>query len=141
MKRFHQTQEITFRQCDPAGIVFYPRYFEMMNDAIERFFRDIVGWPYRQMHGTDRRGVPAVSANMEFVMPARLGDLLDWQLSIDRLGRSSATFRLVACLDKTAVVSGSTTIVHTDLERMKSLPWAADVRSVLADYCHPEAGE
>ena len=64
MKRFHQTQEITFRQCDPAGTVFYPRYFEMMNDAIERFFRDIVGWPYRQMHGTDRRGVPAVSATM-----------------------------------------------------------------------------
>ena len=34
MKRFRQSQEITFRQCDPAGIVFYPRYFEMMNDVI-----------------------------------------------------------------------------------------------------------
>ena len=42
MKLFRQSQDITFRQCDPAGIVFYPRYFEMMNDAIERFFSDIV---------------------------------------------------------------------------------------------------
>ena len=113
----------------------------MMNDAIERFFRDIVGWPYRQMHGTDRRGVPAVSANMEFMMPARLGDRLDWQLSVDRLGRSSATFRLEAYLDETAVVSVCTTIVHTDLDRMKSLPWTAEVRSVLSDYCHAEGGE
>ena len=141
MKRFRQSQEITFRQCDPAGIVFYHQYFEMMNDAIERFFRDIVDWPYRQMHGTDRRGVPAVSANMEFMMPARLGDRLDWQLSVDRLGRSSATFRLQAYLDETAVVSGCATIVHTDLDRMKSLPWTAEVRSVLLDYCHAEGGE
>jgi len=74
-------------------------------------------------------------------MRARLGDRLDWQLSVDRLGRSSATFRLEAYLDETAVVSGCTTIVHTDLDRMKSLPWTAEVRSVLSDYCHAEGGE
>ena len=141
MKRFRQSQDITFRQCDPAGIVFYPRYFEMMNDVIERFFSDIVAWPYRQMHGTDRRGVPAVSANMEFMMPARLGDRLSWHLSVDRLGKSSATFRHLAYLNETAVVSGCTTVVHTDLDRMKSLPWTAEVKSVLSDYCHAEGGE
>ena len=140
MKRFRQSQEITFRQCDPAGIVFYPRYFEMMNDAIERFFSDIVAWPYRQMHRTDRRGVPAVSANMEFMMPARLGDRLDWHLSVDRLGKSSATFRHLAYLTETAVVSGCTTVVHTDLDRMKSLPWTPEVRSVLSDYCNAQGG-
>ena len=39
-----------------------------------------------------------------------------------------------------AVVSGCTTVVHTDLDRMKSLPWTAEVRSVLSDYCHAEGG-
>ena len=39
MKLFKYAIDIGFRHCDPAGIVFYPRYFEMMNDAIEIFFR------------------------------------------------------------------------------------------------------
>ena len=37
MKVFSFSQDIGFRHCDPAGIVFYPRYFEMMNDAVELF--------------------------------------------------------------------------------------------------------
>ena len=28
-------QKVRFQHCDPAGIVFYPRYFEMLNTTIE----------------------------------------------------------------------------------------------------------
>ena len=34
---------IEFNHCDPAGIVFYPRYFEMTNSVVENFFADVVG--------------------------------------------------------------------------------------------------
>jgi 4-hydroxybenzoyl-CoA thioesterase len=27
---YHVTQKVLFRHCDPAGIVFFPRYFEMV---------------------------------------------------------------------------------------------------------------
>src|SRR5260370_493059 len=30
--------QVLFRHCDPAGIVFYPRYFEMVNDLVEEWF-------------------------------------------------------------------------------------------------------
>ena len=30
--------EVRFRHFDPAGIVFYPRYFEMINDFVEEWF-------------------------------------------------------------------------------------------------------
>lgn len=33
--------QIEFNHCDPAGIVFYPRYFEMVNSVIENFFADV----------------------------------------------------------------------------------------------------
>ena len=39
---FEFRQTIGFKHCDPAGIVFYPRYFEMFNDCVEAFLT--VGW-------------------------------------------------------------------------------------------------
>ena len=32
---FTAEMTVAFRHCDPAGIVFYPRYFEMINDFVE----------------------------------------------------------------------------------------------------------
>ncbi len=37
---------VEFNHCDPAGIVFYPRYFEMANSVVENFFRDEVDYPF-----------------------------------------------------------------------------------------------
>ena len=38
--------QIEFNHCDPAGIVFYPRYFEMVNSVCENFFREVAGLSY-----------------------------------------------------------------------------------------------
>lgn len=140
MKRFSYDLDIGFRHCDPAGIVFYPRYFEMMNDTIEIFFRNVVRWPFSQMHAVDRRGIPAVSATLDFKAPGRLGDSVNWQLMVGRLGRSSATFRHQAMIDGAEILSGETAIVHTDLDKMASLAWTDDVRAVLAQYCNDAEG-
>ena len=134
MKVFSFSQDIGFRHCDPAGIVFYPRYFEMMNDAVELFFRDAVDWPFSRMHAVDRRGIPAVSAHLDFKSPGRLGDQLDWTLRVSRLGRSSATMMHQAMIGDTEILSGRTTIVHTDLDKMGALAWTDDVRGTLAAY-------
>ena len=37
---FTYEEKVLFRHCDPAGIVFFPRYFEMINDCVEYFFAD-----------------------------------------------------------------------------------------------------
>jgi 4-hydroxybenzoyl-CoA thioesterase len=38
---FVMNQKVLFKHCDPAGVVFYPRYFEMINDCVEALFDDI----------------------------------------------------------------------------------------------------
>ena len=138
MKNFRHSLDISFRHCDPAGIVFYPRYFEMMNDVVEQFFRDAVGWPFSQMHAKDRRGVPAVTAKLDFKSPGRLGDRIDWQLEVARLGRSSATLALTAHIGDCEVLCGETSLVHTDLDAMASLAWRDEVRVVLQAHCRAE---
>ena len=50
-------------RCDPSGIVFYPRYFEMLNSVIENFFRDVARHPFEVMM-LDDTGVPTARVEM-----------------------------------------------------------------------------
>ncbi len=86
---------VEFNHCDPAGIVFYPRYFEMINSVVENFFREAMGHPFARMMA-EGTGVPVVRIEMEFRAPSRLGEVLDWTLEVRRVGRSSAELRVGA---------------------------------------------
>ena len=92
---YHRRYPIEFNHCDPAGIVFYPRYFEMTNHVCENFFREAVGMSYAAMMA-EGAGVPAVRIETEFRAPSRLGDVLDVTLGVVRLGGSSVTVQVVA---------------------------------------------
>ncbi|MGV8985467.1 MAG: acyl-CoA thioesterase [Cypionkella sp.] len=91
---YHRRYPIEFNHCDPAGIVFYPRYFEMTNHVCENFFREAVGVSYAAMI-KDGAGVPTVRIETDFRAPSRLGDVLDVTLEVVRLGASSVTFEIV----------------------------------------------
>ena len=86
---------IEFNHCDPAGIVFYPRYFEMTNSVCENFFREAVGYSYHAMMA-DGIGTPTARVETDFRAPSRLGDVLDWRLVVEAVGGSSVTLRLQA---------------------------------------------
>lgn len=90
---YARTIRVEFNHCDPAGIVFYPRYFEMTNSVCENFFREVVGYSYHAMMA-DGIGVPTARIETDFRAPSRLGDVLDWVLVVERVGGSSVTVRL-----------------------------------------------
>ena len=56
MAHFSFPQSILFKHCDPAGIGFYPRYVEIINDAVEALFGDFLGWTFAEIVKTG--GVP-----------------------------------------------------------------------------------
>lgn len=86
---------VEFNHCDPAGIVFYPRYFEMINSVVENFFREAMDHPFARMMA-EGTGVPAVRIETEFRAPSRLGEVLEWTLEVARVGGSSAELRVGA---------------------------------------------
>jgi 4-hydroxybenzoyl-CoA thioesterase len=86
---------VEFNHCDPAGIVFYPRYFEMVNSVIENFFAERLDMSFAEMVGAGH-GVPTVRIEATFMAPSRLGDRLSFALTVARVGTSSATLRLLA---------------------------------------------
>lgn len=132
---FVYTQEIKFRHCDPAGIVFYPRFFEMMNDTVEAFFKDVLHFPFADMHKTS--GVPTARIDAEFQAPSRLGDLLEITLTCTRLGRSSLDVTYNARCGDEQRFSGASTLVFINADG-KSQPWPDQVRRILSNEIEGE---
>ncbi|MBC2835724.1 acyl-CoA thioesterase [Paragemmobacter straminiformis] len=126
---------IEFNHCDPAGIVFYPRYYEMTNSVIENFFRDAIGWPFEAMMAAGE-GVPTVRIETDFRAPSRLGDMLDWRLGVTRLGHASVTLRLGAACDGQTRLGALITLVRLGADH-RPAPWPATIRDRLA--AHQEA--
>ena len=69
---YHRLIQIEFNHCDPAGIVFYPRYFEMTNSVVENFFADVLDCSFARMM-EERGGVPTARIEVNFHAPSRLG--------------------------------------------------------------------
>ena len=96
---YHHPIQIEFNHCDPAGIVFFPRFYEMVSSVCENFYKDVAEYPYARMMAAGQ-GVPTVRVETDFHAPARLGDVLDFRLEVARLGRSSITVVVTGWTDR-----------------------------------------
>ena len=127
---FEVNQKVLFRHCDPAGIVFFPRYFEMMNDCIEAFFDEVLGLPFEKMLQTG--GVPTAQIQTRFVAPSRHGDDLALKLSIMRVGSSSLDYRMQAVCGDQLRFDTAATLVNVNAEG-RSSPWPDTIGTKLIE--------
>jgi 4-hydroxybenzoyl-CoA thioesterase len=122
---------VEFNHCDPAGIVFYPRYFEMTNSVVENFFAEAVGHSFaRMMEGG--QGVPTARIEVTFRVPSRLGDRLEWSLQVMRVGGSSVTLLLTAAVGGAVRLTADLTLVW--VEQGRPGPWPDAIRAKLNTY-------
>ena len=67
---------VRWSDADPAGIVFYPRFFEWYDLGCESLFASL-GLPWSEAFlKYDIVGVPIVESGSRFSSPARYGDVL-----------------------------------------------------------------
>jgi 4-hydroxybenzoyl-CoA thioesterase len=84
---FIKKEKVRFQHVDYAGIVFYPRFLEMLNNLVEDFYEEALDMPFKNIHETG--GIPTVDLKVQFKKAARLGDELTKYLWIKKLGSSS----------------------------------------------------
>jgi 4-hydroxybenzoyl-CoA thioesterase len=84
---FIKQEKIKFKHVDYAGIVFYPRFLEMLNDLVEDWFEEALDRPFSKMHETN--GIPTVDLKVQFKKAGRLGEILTKKLWIKKLGGAS----------------------------------------------------
>ena len=124
--------QIEFNHCDPAGIVFYPRYFEMVNSVIENFFADVVGRSFAQMHNGASNGVPTVAIETSFQRPSRLGDKVLFSLAVEKIGGSSLLMRIEGRGPDGLRLTVRITVAW--INGMKAAPWPSEMRAALEHY-------
>ncbi|MEM6761390.1 MAG: thioesterase family protein [Pseudomonadota bacterium] len=144
MPSFVLPVKILFQHCDPAGIVFYPRYFEMVNLVMETFFETEVGFSYAKMHQESRVGVPTVAIDATFTAPSRMGDVVAFAMTVDRVGRTSLSVTMVGTCAGEERLSVCKTITFIDKESGRPTPWLPEFRAVFLRFqrdTQPEVGK
>ncbi|MES2543324.1 MAG: acyl-CoA thioesterase [Bacteroidota bacterium] len=108
---FIKTEKIRFKHVDYAGIVFYPRFLEMLNDLVEDWFEEALERPFSKIHETN--GIPTVDLKVQFKKAARLGEILSKKLWVIKLGGASVNcgFRFEDEQGKTCL-EGEVTLVN-----------------------------
>ena len=135
---FSVTQKILFKHCDPAGIVFYPRYFEMINDAVEAYFTEVLHLPFEELHKT--HGVPTVRISNEFRAASRHGDVLTITVEPVRLGGSSLDMTVSATCKKEVRFEAHLTLVYVT-SAMRPVRWPEAARDILTAQIKPALKE
>ena len=137
MSYFIKEEQIRFRHTDFAGIVFYPRFLEMLNDLVEDWFDEALNRPFSKIHETN--GIPTVDLKVQFKNAARIGEILTKKLWVKELKSSSVVcgFHFVNQQEKT-VLEGEVTLVNVaiaeDRKTIKAEAFNDEVKAKIEKY-------
>ncbi len=135
---FEKEQQVKFAHCDFAGIVFYPRFLEMLNELVEDWFEEALDYSFLKMHPNG--GVPTVDLKIKFRSPARLGDILTKKLWVAELSDKSVTYGFEFTLNEKTVLEGTAVLVNVALDKVKKeikpTSWNPKVKTKMERYRH-----
>lgn len=81
---------VEWGQCDPAGIVFNPRFFEMFDTTTWLLFEAALGVkPDALARNYGIVGIALVDARANFLKPAKFGDVIDIAARVTEFRRTS----------------------------------------------------
>jgi len=133
-RTFRTERKIRFSHCDPAGIVYFVNFFDMVNAIVEDWFADAVGKDFEALHIQERVGFPIVNTGCEFFRPCHLGDRLALELSIERLGRSSIEFAVTGRVADEEKFRARHKVALMSLDTQRALPIPDALREKMRPY-------
>ena len=130
---FTTERRVRFADCDAAGIVFFPRYFEMLNGVVEDWFAGPIEASFRELHVNRQVSVPTAAVEARFIAPSRLEDDLIFTLTVTRLGRTSCSLRHRITAGGALRFEARQTLVYVGAS-LKPEPWPDALRARIAPY-------
>jgi 4-hydroxybenzoyl-CoA thioesterase len=131
---FTRSVPIRFSHCDPAGIVYFPHYFNMFNGLIEDWYTEELGYNYAEIIMGSQFGFPFVHIECDFKVPSRMGDVIDLTLLVEHVGRSSLGIAIVCHRDGVERLRARmvTAMMSITTRKPESLP--QPLREAIEDY-------
>ena len=105
---------IEWGHCDPAGIVFNPRFFEMFDASTWQMFEAALGVkPHELASAFGIMGIPLVDVRANFIKAVKFGDIVDLTSRVSEFRRSSFDVEHRLSVGGEVAVEGGETRVWT----------------------------
>ncbi len=130
---FCHQRRVEFRDTDAAGIVHFSVFFNYMEEAEHAFLRNL-GLDVFLLDDETAISFPRVAARCDYRTPIRFGETVTVQIAIDKIGRSSVTYRFLFRRDETEIAEGSVTAACCEVNETgapRAVPIPDKVRTVL----------
>jgi 4-hydroxybenzoyl-CoA thioesterase len=140
--------QVGWGDCDPAGIVFYPRFYAWM-DTVSHVLAREMGISRESMlpPAADLLGFPVVATQAQYVTPARMDDVLEVRTWVVHVGRTSLSLRheivrLEADATQTLIAHGreDRVFIGNGPDGMHSRELTPRMREVLAGFADSAMG-
>jgi 4-hydroxybenzoyl-CoA thioesterase len=125
---------IEWGDCDPAGIVYYPRYFAIFDACTSALIERALGMTkHDYLKAYDFSGHPLVNAHSRFIIPTRFGDDVTIESTVAEFRRSSFDVRHRLRKNGALAVEGLETRVWVQGDATKGTMKAAPVPQAVID--------
>jgi acyl-CoA thioesterase FadM len=85
---------IRLSHCDATGHVFYPNYFHIFNALVEDWFYEAIEIRFDELLMQRQLSLPTVKLESTFLKPCRMGETVDFWLTLSHVGRTSVRFTM-----------------------------------------------
>jgi 4-hydroxybenzoyl-CoA thioesterase len=86
---FTRQIKVRFSDTDPAGVMYFPRFLDRFHAVFEDWFDEDLRMPYRWVLEDTRIGFPTVRSTIDYRGPFRFGQIIEVELAVTHVGRSS----------------------------------------------------
>ncbi len=133
-KPYTHSSRVRFTHTDPAGYVFFPRYFEKFQSAVEDWFNEELEVDYAGIVLNREVGLPTAHTECNFLKPCRLGEILDLSIRLTKVGSTSLTVEFFGSVAGEQRLHGRSVLVFIKLEDGTPVPIPDDLRVKFEDY-------
>lgn len=131
---FTKSYIIRLSHVDPTGYVFYPHYFHIFNALVEDWFYEGLEIAWDKLLMERQLAMPSVKLETTFLKPTRMGEVVDFWLTVSHLGSTSIRFTMGVDKDGDQRVRMNRVIVCVDQKTGKAVPVPPDVREKIQQF-------
>ena len=125
---------IRLAHCDATGMVFLPNYFYIFNALVEDWFYEALEIRYDEFLMTRKLSLATVKLETVFSAPTRMGDTVDFWLTVTHLGRTSIRFTMGVDKDGDARVRMHRVAVLVSQANHRPVDWPAELREKILEF-------
>jgi len=127
-------RRVAWGECDPAGVVYTPRFADFTVSARDYWFRHLLGTADRPHPARKQITFPMRAMQFEFKGMIAADDSFDMRVSLTKIGGSSFTLEVAATRPEGhAVFTASLTQVAFDQARETAVPIPPHLRERLEE--------